>query len=490
MESNTSCGSLRGQLPGNFILSAIAGIFTGQSIRDGPLAKLQAYQTTPRLGGRSHPLSANDDSHLQEEIILTGKPPPQLTGSPSTHGISFSIYPVEDLNHTEPFVTCAIGEQQVDPTEEFFATPPISSKVSSVTLDPSTYQSFGCLAQPISEAAEDNAPFDRSLPDEDALRYPQPCPGSPISAGPVLAVEDIAMFSTAWSNDASYITCNSTDMSNGPCGSPSGRSFTLPSSTLVRGQPKSRSGAASRSGRPPMTSVAAPNKVCASTNLPAPPPLTLESPDDDPTPLATINEGARPYTPPPRASRRQMVESSMETVAQRGVSRSWSNNDPSSQLRHPPCILSTSHGCPYSGPQCSLGSHATYVSSLQHNVQIGTGNGLPSSGLANSGLTCPTGPLMSQGSLGRTLAGRRFASTTAMLHKLEDDNGRMRYHSGRPNLQAMFDEVEAEARACGERRVALLVCGNKGVLESCLQVARTRMGGGVTFDPHFESFGF
>jgi hypothetical protein len=75
------------------------------------------------------------------------------------------------------------------------------------------------------------------------------------------------------------------------------------------------------------------------------------------------------------------------------------------------------------------------------------------------------------------------------MRRKQDRNGRMRYHAGRPNLDAMFQEVEDEAAALGESKVALLVCGNKGVLESCLRIARTRTGK-VHFDPHYEAFGF
>jgi hypothetical protein len=109
----------------------------------------------------------------------------------------------------------------------------------------------------------------------------------------------------------------------------------------------------------------------------------------------------------------------------------------------------------------------------------------------DSGLACPSQPLASGQSrkiAAETQSGALLSMQRTMRHK-GDRNGRMRYHAGRPNLEAMFQEVEDEATALGESRVALLVCGNKGVLESCLRIARMRQGR-VQFDPHYEAFGF
>ena len=63
----------------------------------------------------------------------------------------------------------------------------------------------------------------------------------------------------------------------------------------------------------------------------------------------------------------------------------------------------------------------------------------------------------------------------------------MRYHAGQPNLASLFAEVEAETLALGETRVALLVCGDKGIVNSCLRVARRRHGP-VQFDAHHQTF--
>lgn len=111
--------------------------------------------------------------------------------------------------------------------------------------------------------------------------------------------------------------------------------------------------------------------------------------------------------------------------------------------------------------------------------------------LGESGLACPSQPL-ALGPSKRIRTGTQSHALLAMqstMRRKQDRNGRMRYHAGRPNLDAMFQEVEDEAAALGESKVALLVCGNKGVLESCLRIARTRTGK-VHFDPHYEAFGF
>jgi Ferric reductase NAD binding domain len=80
------------------------------------------------------------------------------------------------------------------------------------------------------------------------------------------------------------------------------------------------------------------------------------------------------------------------------------------------------------------------------------------------------------------------AAGNASIRKPQDRNGRMRYHAGRPDLEALFDEVAVEAEGLGESRVALLVCGNQHMLTSCLRIARKRTGA-VNFDAHYEAFG-
>jgi hypothetical protein len=111
--------------------------------------------------------------------------------------------------------------------------------------------------------------------------------------------------------------------------------------------------------------------------------------------------------------------------------------------------------------------------------------------IGDSGPACTSQPLafdQSKKTSGHTRSSALLTRQRTVRPK-EDRNGRMRYHAGRPNLEAIFQEVEDEAEALGESRVALLVCGNKGVLESCLCIARTRKGR-LHFDPHHEAFGF
>ena len=87
--------------------------------------------------------------------------------------------------------------------------------------------------------------------------------------------------------------------------------------------------------------------------------------------------------------------------------------------------------------------------------------------------------------------GRASLARNVSVRVPVDRNGRMRYHAGRPNMNAMFTEVEAEAVQHGEERVAVLVCGNQQVLRSVMHIARERSAGGsVAFDVHYEAFGF
>ena len=64
------------------------------------------------------------------------------------------------------------------------------------------------------------------------------------------------------------------------------------------------------------------------------------------------------------------------------------------------------------------------------------------------------------------------------------------YHSGRPKVEDLFAQAEQAAVAAGCKRIAVLVCGNDSLLQSCLaQTAQTR-DSGVHFSAHYEVFGF
>jgi Ferric reductase NAD binding domain len=68
----------------------------------------------------------------------------------------------------------------------------------------------------------------------------------------------------------------------------------------------------------------------------------------------------------------------------------------------------------------------------------------------------------------------------------------MQFHSGRPDMAAAFKEVAAAAAAAGSSSVAVLVCGNQGILDGCRKMCSSynKGRGSVRFDCHFESFGF
>jgi Ferric reductase NAD binding domain len=66
----------------------------------------------------------------------------------------------------------------------------------------------------------------------------------------------------------------------------------------------------------------------------------------------------------------------------------------------------------------------------------------------------------------------------------------MQFHSCRPDMAAEFDQVAEEARAAGASRVAVLICGNQGILDGCMKKCAKYSREGIRFDCHYESFGF
>jgi hypothetical protein len=57
-------------------------------------------------------------------------------------------------------------------------------------------------------------------------------------------------------------------------------------------------------------------------------------------------------------------------------------------------------------------------------------------------------------------------------------------------MHTVFREAHAAAAATGDTRVAVLVCGNNAILERCRGKAAEFSRAGVTFECHFEAFGF
>jgi hypothetical protein len=71
-----------------------------------------------------------------------------------------------------------------------------------------------------------------------------------------------------------------------------------------------------------------------------------------------------------------------------------------------------------------------------------------------------------------------------------DTSGRVQHISGRPVMSSLFRAAAEQAKAVGEDRVAVLVCGNKHVLLSCLDEVQWRQDTQVDFHVHYEAFGF
>ena len=61
-------------------------------------------------------------------------------------------------------------------------------------------------------------------------------------------------------------------------------------------------------------------------------------------------------------------------------------------------------------------------------------------------------------------------------------------HPGRPDWAAVFAQAEAAAVAAGQARVALLLCGNSNMTDSCRRAACASRR--VVFDIHEETFSF
>ncbi len=61
---------------------------------------------------------------------------------------------------------------------------------------------------------------------------------------------------------------------------------------------------------------------------------------------------------------------------------------------------------------------------------------------------------------------------------------------GRPNFQDLFGRMRQTARVHGKKRVAVLVCGPKGMIDETRGLAASMSGTKCTFDFHAEKFDF
>jgi hypothetical protein len=90
----------------------------------------------------------------------------------------------------------------------------------------------------------------------------------------------------------------------------------------------------------------------------------------------------------------------------------------------------------------------------------------------------------------------RIVDRTRALMRLQHEHGpddggfdAVQFHLGRPHFGNVFARAALEAKRLGERRVAVLVCGNAAVTQQCLSQCASKIDG-VQFDCHVESFGF
>ena len=97
--------------------------------------------------------------------------------------------------------------------------------------------------------------------------------------------------------------------------------------------------------------------------------------------------------------------------------------------------------------------------------------------------------LRSTRSLRRTSMSRSLAQRLNHEHGTDGGSDDIRFRRRRPDFVKIFDDAQAEARRLGEDRVAVLVCGNEGVLKRCLKQCMAHCGD-VRFDCHYEAFSF
>jgi Ferric reductase NAD binding domain len=62
--------------------------------------------------------------------------------------------------------------------------------------------------------------------------------------------------------------------------------------------------------------------------------------------------------------------------------------------------------------------------------------------------------------------------------------------NGRPDWAGVFREATAAARAAGEARVAVLVCGGRGMVDHVLMQCKRQSTTEISFRCHYEVFGF
>jgi hypothetical protein len=110
----------------------------------------------------------------------------------------------------------------------------------------------------------------------------------------------------------------------------------------------------------------------------------------------------------------------------------------------------------------------------------------------------PFSPSVSLGDLSATiekgvLASRGFGGASAALGARSGRlgaGGLVAVTRGRPDMRRTFKDAHAAARLAGDCRVAVLVCGNQGILDGCMRMAADWSHDDVTFECHYEAFGF
>jgi hypothetical protein len=70
------------------------------------------------------------------------------------------------------------------------------------------------------------------------------------------------------------------------------------------------------------------------------------------------------------------------------------------------------------------------------------------------------------------------------------ERGIVAMHDGRPNFRHIFHRMATLAHSIAEKRVAVLICGASGIINSCLEQAARGSEHGIRFECHYEAFSF
>lgn len=88
------------------------------------------------------------------------------------------------------------------------------------------------------------------------------------------------------------------------------------------------------------------------------------------------------------------------------------------------------------------------------------------------------------------LTGKRGSGQGSTADLLQAGSPGVHITRGRPDFARLLVSAAKTAAAVGESRVAVMVCGNQGIVQRVLATAREASTREVAFDCHHEKFSF